>query len=180
MLGVSIFQINASVGDFRANAEKLQEASLRARQEGAGLLVAPLGALTGYPVEGFSRRAEFLLRQKEAFTTLAPKLAVPALFGMTPGLVLVENGTNRLVVPGEVVEIAGTRFGILTQIDSLPDSVSDMKLRGAEAVLVVAADPFKRARPKERLNIVSQAAKKLALPVLFAHLVGGADVWVFD
>ena len=60
MLGVSIFQINASVGDFRANAEKLQEASLRARQEGAGLLVAPLGALTGEPVEGFSRRAEFL------------------------------------------------------------------------------------------------------------------------
>lgn len=92
MLGVSIFQINASVGDFRANAEKLQEASLRARQEGAGLLVAPLGALTGYPVEGFSRRAEFLLRQKEAFTTLAPKLAVPALFGMTPGRDLVKDG----------------------------------------------------------------------------------------
>lgn len=180
MLGVSIFQINASVGDFRTNAEKLQEASLRAREEGAGLLVAPLGALTGYPVEGFSRRAEFLLRQKEAFTTLVPKLAVPALFGMTPGLVLVENGTNRLVVPGEVVEIAGTRFGILSQIDSLPDSVCDMKLRRAEAVLVVAADPFKRGRPEARLNLVSQVARKLALPILFVNLAGGADVWVFD
>ena len=46
MLGVSIFQINASVGDFRANAEKLQEASLRARQEGAGLLAVSYTHLT--------------------------------------------------------------------------------------------------------------------------------------
>ena len=77
MLGVSIFQINASVGDFHKNAGKLREASLRAQKEGAGLLVAPLGALAGYPVEGFARRAEFLLGQKEAFTTLTETLAVP-------------------------------------------------------------------------------------------------------
>ena len=180
MLGVSIFQINASVGDFHKNAGKLREASLRAQKEGAGLLVAPLGALAGYPVEGFARRAEFLLGQKEAFTTLTETLAVPVLFGMTPGIVLVENGKNRLVVSGEVVEISGTRFGILTQIDSLSASVSDMKLRGAEAVLVISADPFKRSRPAERLILAKKAAKELHLPILFANLVGGADEWVFD
>ena len=180
MLSISVLQINATLGNFEANGKQLLEAAERAKKEGSAFLCAPLGALSGFPVGAFSRRAEFLLDQKKTFEQLAKDLPIPALFGMVPGLVFVQNGQSRLVVNGEVLTVAGKQIGIFTHLEALKESVTDLKLRGAQAAVVVAADPYRRQRPSKRLESAKEAAKKAGIPVLFVNLVGGADQWVFD
>ncbi len=180
MVSISVLQINAKRGAFQGNASKILKASSVAQEKGVALLVSSLGALSGYPVGSYGRRAEFLLRQKEALVSLASKLKTPALFGMVPGLVFVDSGKTRLVVSGEILEVAETKFGILTNLEGFSEAVADLKLRGAEAVLVLAADAFRRGRPEARQKAISEAATKAGIPVLFVNLVGGADEYVFD
>ncbi len=180
MVSISILQINAKRGAFQENAEKILKASELAKEKGAGLLLGSLGALSGYPVGSYARRAEFLLRQKEALTHLAANLKTPALFGMIPGLVFVDAGKARLVVSGEILDVAGTKFGVLTNLDGLSEAVTDLKLRGATAVLILAADAFRRGKSERRQKLVSEAAAKASIPVTFVNLVGGADEYVFD
>ncbi len=180
MVSISTLQINAKRGAFQSNASKILKASFEAQEKGAALLVSSLGALSGYPVGSYSRRAEFLLRQKEALANLVTNLKVPALFGMIPGLVFVDSGKTRLVVSGEILEVAGTKLGVLTSLEGLTEAVTDLKVRGAEAALILAADAFRRGRPEIRQKVISEAATKAEIPVLFANLVGGADEYVFD
>ena len=180
MLSISVLQINATRGAFQANAEKISEASLRAKEEGANLLVAPLGALSGYPVGSYARRVEFLLRQKAALVELSKKLAVPALFGMVPGLVFMNEGKARFVVPGEVLEIAGSHVGVLTGLDALEENLADLKRNGADVVVIAAANEYRKDRPAERIAVARKAAVKAGLSLLFVNLVGGADQSVFD
>ena len=48
---IRLLQIDAVVGDFDANLQKLTDAAETARQDGVSVLIAPELALTGYPPE---------------------------------------------------------------------------------------------------------------------------------
>jgi len=177
---LALAQINPTLGAFEENAEKLLACSVRAKEAGAAFMVAAFGALSGHPAGSFARRAEFLLAQKEALDTLKRTLAVPALIGIVPGPVWVEKGEARLVVNGEVLTACGTSFGVLTDLRAPSEQLSELKLRGAKAVLVCAAEPYRRGRRAQRLKELREAACENALPLVFVNLVGGADEWVFD
>ena len=58
-LKIAIAQINATVGDFTGNAERILDFAERARAQGADLLLTPELALCGYPPEDLLLREDF-------------------------------------------------------------------------------------------------------------------------
>ena len=48
---IRLFQMDAIVGDFEANLQKLANGAETARRDGVSILIAPELALTGYPPE---------------------------------------------------------------------------------------------------------------------------------
>ena len=51
---------------------------------------------------------------------------------------------------------------------------------GAQALLVLNASPFHIAKRAEREARMGAFARKLGLPLVYAHMVGGQDEVVFD
>ena len=68
---IAIAQLNFTVGDLAGNARMILDAALRARAEGAELLITPELALTGYPPEDLLLRDDFLHASATALTDLA-------------------------------------------------------------------------------------------------------------
>ena len=68
---VALAQMNATVGDIGGNLERIRELAARARSEGAGLVIYPELALTGYPPEDLLMKASFLDRAGQALEELA-------------------------------------------------------------------------------------------------------------
>ncbi len=56
---IAVAQINTTVGDFAANAERIRQAIDAARSQGASLVVTPELALSGYPPEDLLLRDDF-------------------------------------------------------------------------------------------------------------------------
>ena len=70
-LRVALGQMNATVGDLDGNASKIVGLIERAREEGAGLLVLPELALTGYPPEDLLLKRGFLGAAREVLDDVA-------------------------------------------------------------------------------------------------------------
>lgn len=71
---IALAQINPIVGDLQGNAAKILDACLQAHKAGASLLVTPAMALTGYPVQDWLLRQEFLSTCERVLQQLAAKL----------------------------------------------------------------------------------------------------------
>lgn len=71
---IALAQINCIVGDITGNAEKIIEHAMRAKAQGASLVVTPELSLCGYPPEDLLLRADFLLACRQALHALAAKL----------------------------------------------------------------------------------------------------------
>ncbi len=77
---IALGQINTTIGDFEGNATKIRDATLRARSEGAELIVLPELSLCGYPPMDLLDHAAFVdttitaLRQLQK--SLPPDIAV--------------------------------------------------------------------------------------------------------
>lgn len=79
-LQIAIAQLNASVGDLAANAQKIHQAAAQAVNQGADLLVTPELSLVGYPPEDLLLRASFLRRSQVVLDELVEKSkAFPSL-----------------------------------------------------------------------------------------------------
>ena len=70
-LRIALAQTNPTVGDISGNAARIGELVERARGEGAGLVVFPELALTGYPPEDLLLKPHFADRAAEALEELA-------------------------------------------------------------------------------------------------------------
>jgi NAD+ synthase (glutamine-hydrolysing) len=68
---IAIAQINCTVGDLSGNAAKILDYVLRAKQQGAALLLTPELALCGYPPEDLLLRPGFNRACEEALQELA-------------------------------------------------------------------------------------------------------------
>src|SRR2546429_2358252 len=71
LLKVALAQIDTTVGDLAANAQKVREGIARARDEGAQLVVFPELALTGYPPEDLLLKTHFVDSAGAALEELA-------------------------------------------------------------------------------------------------------------
>ncbi|HEV2075165.1 MAG TPA: nitrilase-related carbon-nitrogen hydrolase, partial [Thermoleophilaceae bacterium] len=73
-LRLALAQIDPTVGDIDGNARKIADYAGRAGDEGAGLVILPELALTGYPPEDLLLKTSFLEEAAGAAEGLAAKL----------------------------------------------------------------------------------------------------------
>jgi NAD+ synthase (glutamine-hydrolysing) len=80
-----------------------------------------------------------------------------------------------------VFEVDGMKLGVLICEDAWFDEPgAAAKAAGAQALLVLNASPFHIDKAGEREQRMAERAQTLALPLAYAHLVGGQDEVVFD
>jgi NAD+ synthase (glutamine-hydrolysing) len=71
---VAMAQINPTVGDLAGNSSKILDFALRAKDQGANLVLFPELALSGYPIEDLALSQDFLTSSHEALLKLAGEL----------------------------------------------------------------------------------------------------------
>lgn len=91
---------------------------------------------------------------------------------------------RRYFTPGDsvcVVEVAGLRLGVLICEDAWFATPARLAQQaGAQALLVLNASPFHAGKGRERESAMQARARDVALPLVYAHLVGGQDEVVFE
>lgn len=78
---IGIGQINAAVGDFERNFEKILSASKTFAENGADFAVFPEGALTGYPLRDLTFYTKFVEKTQTYLQRLAEQTPLPILVG---------------------------------------------------------------------------------------------------
>jgi NAD+ synthase/NAD+ synthase (glutamine-hydrolysing) len=68
---IALGQINPTVGDFSQNAAKIIQFARQARSAGAGLILFPELAVSGYPPHDLVERPSFVTRNREAVERIA-------------------------------------------------------------------------------------------------------------
>ena len=72
-------------------------------------------------------------------------------------------------------------IGLLICEDAWFDAPAELaKAAGAELLVVINASPFHIGKGGERIARMAERARAVALPLIYAHLVGGQDEVVFD
>ena len=80
-----------------------------------------------------------------------------------------------------VFDAGGVRVGLLICEDAWFDEPArSARAAGAQVLAVLNASPFHLDKADERERRMAERARDVALPVLYAHLVGGQDEVVFD
>lgn len=80
-----------------------------------------------------------------------------------------------------VVDVLGWRLGLLVCEDAWFDEPAAAAMtQGADALVVVNASPFHAGKWGEREALMGERARKLGVPLVYAHMVGGQDEVVFD
>jgi NAD+ synthase (glutamine-hydrolysing) len=77
---IALGQINPTVGDFSGNAAKIIQFARQARSAGAGLILFPELAVSGYPPHDLVERPSFLTRNRETVERIAAE---------TPGIAVI-------------------------------------------------------------------------------------------
>jgi NAD+ synthase/NAD+ synthase (glutamine-hydrolysing) len=72
---IALGQINPTVGDFSGNAAKIIQFSLEARSAGAGLILFPELAVSGYPPRDLVERPSFVARSRATVERIAKETA---------------------------------------------------------------------------------------------------------
>jgi NAD+ synthase (glutamine-hydrolysing) len=91
---------------------------------------------------------------------------------------------RRYFTPGRgvcVFEAGGVKVGLLICEDAWFDEPARLaKEAGAELLAVINASPYHVGKEGERVARMAERARAVALPLVYAHLVGGQDEVVFD
>lgn len=205
---IALLQMNPTVGDFAGNAAAIVAAAEAAKAAGAGLLVTPEMALTGYPVEDLLFREPFFPQLALALDKIRAVHGITLVVGypekvggqyfnsagvFRDGVQLAAYHKNTLPNNSVFDELryftAGdeacvfthdkTRFGVLICEDMWhPEAATRARSAGAEALLVLNASPFYAGKQAER--IAAAQAVQGGLPLLYVNAAGGQDELVFD
>nr|WP_315206863.1 NAD+ synthase [uncultured Albidiferax sp.] len=91
---------------------------------------------------------------------------------------------RRYFTPGNgvcVFTVEGVQVGLLICEDAWFDAPARAaKEAGAELLAVINASPFHMGKGFERVLRMADRARSVALPLVYAHIVGGQDEVVFD
>jgi NAD+ synthase (glutamine-hydrolysing) len=94
-LRIGLAQVNATVGDLAGNSDKVIEWTMRAAEQGAGIVVFPEMVLTGYPVEDLALRRSFVEASIARLHSLAGDLAGEGLDGIAVVLGYLDRRTGE-------------------------------------------------------------------------------------
>ncbi len=208
-LRIALAQMNAVVGDVDGNAKKIEALAAEARDAGAGLVVFPELALTGYPPEDLLLKSGFLRRAQAALESLAIS-GITAIVGWPEAsdghvynsAAVVADGKvgavyrkqllpnygvfdeRRWFEPGHgpvVVDVGGTPVGITVCEDIwAPEPTAAAAAAGARVVVNLSASPYHHGKGMEREAMIAELARDNGVTMAFCNLVGGQDELVFD
>jgi NAD+ synthase (glutamine-hydrolysing) len=94
-LRIGLAQVNATVGDLAGNSDKVIEWTMRAAEQGAGIVIFPEMVLTGYPVEDLALRRSFVEASITRLHSLAGELAGEGLDGIAVVLGYLDRRTGE-------------------------------------------------------------------------------------
>ncbi|MDD3759392.1 MAG: NAD+ synthase [Acidithiobacillus sp.] len=207
---IALAQCNPRVGDVAGNAALLLQLAREAQAQGAALLVAPELVVSGYPPEDLLLRNDFLDCCAQALETLARDCPLPLLVGhplrrdgrLYNAASLLRGGRiegsyakhclpnyqvfdeKRYFHPGDdelIFTLEGLRVALRICEDLWCNELPLLSEPStADAVIVLNASPFHRAKQAERERVAARRAREAGAAVLYANLVGGQDELVFD
>ncbi len=209
-LRVAIAQFNAFLGDLAGNAERILGFAVRARDEGADVLLTPELALCGYPPDDLLLRPDFYRACAAQLDALARAAPLPLLVGhpqesqgkrynaasvIMDGRVVATYRKLRLpnyevfdeeryFAAGDepcVIEIKGVRCGLAICADVWESGAAESAaMAGAELILTLNASPFHMNKQARRYEVLGDRVAATGRPMVYANLVGGQDELVFD
>ncbi|HEX7325462.1 MAG TPA: NAD+ synthase [Rhodanobacteraceae bacterium] len=209
-LRLALAQVDFPVGAVVANAERVRGLLREAKAGGAGLLVCPELALSGYPPEDLLLRPSFLQQCQAQLDALARETdGIAAIVGFPHSEGEVYNAAAMLR-EGRVVQIAhkhalpnygvfddkryfepghatlvttlqGIRIGLLICEDAWqPESAAAAARAGAELLVVINASPFDIEKHAAREAVLTARAKETGCALAYLNMVGGQDEVVYD
>lgn len=181
---LAIAQLSPLTGDLSTNCTRILHA--RANATDADLLVTPLHALTGGPLQdlalkpGFQQATDAALKQlTEATNNNGPALLVGTLVDGTPGMALLDGGqVEALITESRLLHIRGQVIGLLTTPS--PEDAARLKDEGAEMLLLADASHFTARARADRLAQAREITKTTGLPLCRINRTGAQDGLVFD
>ena len=209
-LRLALAQHDFPVGAVAANAARVSTLMQQARAGGAGLLVCPELALSGYPPEDLLLRPSFLAACEQQLQTLAEScigLAAIVGFPHSTGEVfnaaaLLRDGAiagvahkqalpnygvfddRRYFRPGHascVNTAGGVRLGVLICEDIWqPEPAAHAARDGAELLVVINASPWDAGKHAERERVLTARARETGCAIAYLNLVGGQDEVIYD
>jgi len=209
-LTIALAQSAFKVGDIAANTQQMMSLAEQAREQGAGLIVFPELALTGYPPEDLLLRPSLAVRVEQALQHLQSVEGIVMVVGYPDqqngqcfnAAAVIANGKirgtyhkqnlpnygvfdeQRYFTAGHrpvMFDFAGQRIGLLICEDLWDEQpIAQLKQHGATLVLVLNASPFELGKHQQRRALVQQRAHDHQLPIAYVNLLGGQDDLVFD
>ncbi|WP_419799135.1 MAG: NAD+ synthase [Terasakiella sp.] len=80
-----------------------------------------------------------------------------------------------------VIDFAGRKLGVMICEDMWYDDVTaDLKLAGAEMLIVLNGSPFEGDKPFLRYDLAAERVEHCHVPLVYVNQVGGQDELVFD
>ena len=209
-LRLALAQHDFPVGAVVDNTAKVAGLIAEARSGGAGLVVFPELALSGYPPEDLLLRPSFLAACDAGLQSLAAHThGITALVGHPHSEGEVFNAASllregcieatahkqalpnygvfddkRYFRPGHasiVAEVDGVRVGLLICEDVWqPEPVAQVAAAGAELIVVINASPWDQHKQTEREAVLLARARESGCAIAYLNLVGGQDEVVYD
>jgi len=204
---VALAQVNAVVGDFKYNADKVKACLREARRRQADVILFPEMILTGYPPEDLLLKRDFVLQSAQALDRV-----VPFCKGLTALIGCVEPA-NRLLFNSAALAAGGRLIGRYRKMRLPNYGVFDEKRyfqEGAapcrfvqngitfgiticediweepeqrldvDVLLNISSSPFHTGKGNLRERLIRKRARQFDAYVVYANLVGGQDELVFD
>lgn len=206
-LRLALAQMNPRAGDPRGNAAQLRARRAEAAAAGADALLAPQGALSGWPLHDLAKEGAFLAACAAELAALAAETADggPALVLGSPfaeagrpqdGLHVLDAGrviarrARHEVAPGEPfaagpapgpVALRGVRLGLMCGAEGFGEAVPEtLAETGAELLVALGACPFAPHAAEARIARAVAAVVGTRLGFVFLGLVGAEDGVVHD
>jgi NAD+ synthase (glutamine-hydrolysing) len=143
-----------------------------------------LHVVVGHPLGGDERSRSVQVQRRFNAATVVSEGRIVARYAKRelPNYQVFDE--RRYFAPGQdtvVFEVQGVRVGLLICEDAWFDEPARLASQaGAQVLAVINASPFHVGKGQERIGRMSERARTVGLPLVYAHLVGGQDEVVFD
>lgn len=164
---VSIAQLNPSLGNFELNKKLIRQAIARAKDDDAGLLILPFGALTGFPMGNLLASKDFRSRISSSLEELALETSDSSLVVFSGGEEVFEKGEVRSAQMSADPERGNYAF-------------MGFGSKSMEVVVNLGPKIFEKNRPEAHELELRLMAKEKKAWVFDINLAGATDEIIFS